>query len=246
MSLICGLLSVGGSNRSHFHRSIIGPGSKLIEFYEVNDASSREFEAAMKIYVSSFRENERRPIASIVSMLSNGTSRLIVGEEADEIVFMALLYPIKGMPFLLGDYLATSESHRNRGIGKAFVRLVLDETVFDETGNSLRPVPFEYFLVQIEYPHDGIDDLANRRRVFYRRLGMKELKGVKYILPPLQGDRTTDLALMLSSRDDEHFLDGRVVRDLVTRMFKELYNRHESDDLLARTLETIPDQVRLD
>jgi len=81
-----------------------------VNFYEILDASCWEFEAAIQIYIASFHENERRPNASIIEMLECGRSRLIAGEARGEIVFMALLYPLNGTPFLLGDYLATAES----------------------------------------------------------------------------------------------------------------------------------------
>ena len=72
-----------------------------VNFYEIADVSFIEFEEAMEIYVESFPENERRPVAIIKEMLKSDESRLIVGERENEIVFMALLYLLKGTPFLL-------------------------------------------------------------------------------------------------------------------------------------------------
>ena len=51
---------------------------------------------------------------------------------------------------------------------------------------------------------------------------------------------------MINPREDELFLEGEIVRNLVIRMFGELYDRHEGDELLMRTLESIPKLVRLD
>jgi hypothetical protein len=212
-------------------------GGHFVIFSEVKDASSREFEAAMEIYMASFQENERLPRASLIEMLNCGRCRLIVGDTRECIVFMALLYPLKGTSFLLGDYLATMECHRNLGIGEAFLRCIF---------NEMKNMPFNHFLIQIENPHDGCDEMKNRRLNFYKRLGMKELTDVRYILPPLQGTKTTDLTLMTNPREDELFLEGEIVRDLVIRMFGELYGRYEGDEFLTRTLESIPKLVRLD
>ena len=212
-------------------------GGHSVIFSEVKDASSREFEAAMDIYFASFQENERRPRASIIDMLNCERCRLIVGDTRDGIVFMALLYPLNGTSFLLGDYLATMEGYRNLGIGEAFLRYIFDE---------MKTMPFNHFLIQIENPHDGCDEMKNRRLNFYKRFGMKELKGVRYILPPLQGKETSDLTLMTNPREDELFMEGEDVRDLVIRMFGELYGRYEGDEFLMRTLESIPIRVQLD
>lgn len=206
-------------------------------FHEIKDASSWEFEAAMEIYVASFQENEQRPKSSIREMLNCGRSRLIVGDTGGKIVFMALLYPIRDTPFLLGDYLATAECCRNRGIGKAFLRYIV---------NEMKNTHFDRLLIQIEDPHDSCDETKIRRMNFYKRIGMKELKGVKYILPPLQGTKTTDLVLMTNPGKDEHCLGCETVRNLVIRMFGELYGRYDGDEFLTRTLESIPKLVLLD
>jgi hypothetical protein len=110
----------------------------------------------------------------------------------------------------------------------------------------MKTMPFNHFLIQKENPHDGCDEMKNQWLNFYKRLGMKELIDVRYILPPLQGTETTDLRLMINPREDEIFLESEIVRNLVIRMFGELYDRHEGDELLIKTLESIPKQVRLD
>jgi hypothetical protein len=51
---------------------------------------------------------------------------------------------------------------------------------------------------------------------------------------------------MTNPREDELFLEGEMVRNLVVRMFGELYDRYEGDEFLMRTLESIPKLVRLD
>jgi GNAT superfamily N-acetyltransferase len=209
---------------------------RSVNFHEITDASSLEFEAAMRIYVESFPENERRPIATIKKMLESGESRLMVGEREKVIIFMALLYPIKGTSFLLGDYLATAESCRSTGIGRAFLMHILD---------GMRDLQCNFFLIEIENPYLNEDETKMRRLKFYKRLGMKELMSVGYILPPFQGTEPVELILMLFSREDADHLAGEIVRDLVIRLFGELYGRFEGDEFLTLTLKSIPYSVPL-
>ena len=208
-----------------------------VNFYEIADVSSIEFEEAMKIYVESFPENERRPIATIKEMLKSGKSRLMVGERDKEIVFMALLYPMKGTSFLLWDYLATAEDCRSTGIGRAFLRHILDE---------MKELQCNFILIEIENPYLNEDETKMRRLKFYKRLGMKELMGVKYFLPPFKGIEPIEMILLVFSVENYNRLAGETVRDLVIHMFGELYDRYENDDLLMSTLRSIPDLVRLD
>lgn len=208
---------------------------QAVKFIEITDAYSVEFEDAMRIYIASFPENERRPVAVIKAMLNSGKSRLIIGSIENKVVFMALLYPLKGTSFLLGDYLATAEEYRGRGIGSGFLR-----SIFDIMGD----MQFKYFLVQVENPYLDQDEMKMRRMKFYKRLGMRKLKSIRFILPPLQGTKPTELILMILSTEDH--LAGDVIRSIIIEMFKELYDRHEGDEFLVSILEGMPDRIWLD
>lgn len=208
-----------------------------VVFHEIEDASSIEFNEAMKIYLESFPEKERRPITIIEEMLNSEKIRLMIGKKENEVVFMALLYPLEGTYFLLGDYLATAECHRGMGIGRAFLRHILDGTEL---------LSSKFFLIEIENPYLDEDETKGRRMRFYKRLGMKELMGVRYVLPPIQGTEPTELVLMINSRENYDHLPGETVKDLVIQMFAELYDRHVGDEYLMPTLRSISDIVRLD
>jgi len=204
-------------------------------FYRITDASSIEFEEAIRIYVESFPENERRSMAAIKEMIKSDRSHLIVGERENEIVLMSLLYPLKGTSFLLVDYLATAKKYRNAGLGRAFLRYILYR-------DNLR---FNFILIEIENPYLDEDETKIKRMKFYKSLGMKELRGVRYLLPPFQGTEPVELILMLFTRKDADHLAGEIVRDLVVQLFGELYDRFDGDEFLTLTLRSIPDSVPL-
>lgn len=208
-----------------------------VTFSEVRDPSADEFKEAMKIYIASFPENERRTVASIGAMLKSGKIRLIVGLVDSKAAFIALLYPIEGTPFVLGDYLATAEKYRGKGIGKQFL---------DGIFSAVDGLEFDYFLIQVENPYISSDETMIRRVEFYKRLGMKELKGLRYILPPLQGTMPTEMILMVLPKADDHHLDGEVMGGIIIRIFRELDGRHEDDEFLISTLRGVPDLIELD
>lgn len=207
-----------------------------VDFYEVTDTDSIEFEEATRIYAESFPENERRPIAAINEMVNGGRGRLMVGKRENEIVLMSLLYPLADKSCLLVDYLATAKEHRSTGLGRAFLRHILDRT--DD-------LQFNSILIEIENPYLDDDDAKLKRLKFYKSLGMKELQGVRYLLPPFQGDEPVELILLIFSRDDADHLAGEAVRSLVIQLFGELYDRFEDDWFLTSTLGSIPDFVPL-
>jgi GNAT superfamily N-acetyltransferase len=208
----------------------------FVEFHEVLDTSSKEFKGAMDIYLASFPENERRPVASIEREMKSGKSRLIIGRMEDRVVLMALLHPIKGTPFVLGDYMAIDKEYRSLGIGAVFLNNIF---------NILDDIEFNYFLGEIENPYLEEDDLKARRVEFFKRLGMKELKDVRYILPPLQGTLPTEMILMVLCKTEVDCLNGEEVRDIFRRIFRNIYARGEDDEILALILEGMPDMIKL-
>ena len=207
-----------------------------MNFHKITDTSSTEFEEAIRIYVESFPENERRPVAAIKEMIKMDRSRLMVGKRENKIVLMSLLYPIKGTPFLLVDYLATAKEYRSTGMGRAFLRRIL---------NGIDDIRTNFIIIEIENPYLDEDETKTKRLKFYKSIGMKELRGVRYVLPPFQGTEPVELILMLFSRESADHLAGKVLRGVVVQLFGELYNRFEGDEFLTLTLGSIPDSVRL-
>ncbi len=243
------------------------------EFYEVCDLSSDDFKMAMKIYSASFPEAERRPRAAIEDALRRGKIHLIVGRIGGKVRTMALLYPVYGTQFVLVDYIATSQEIRGRGIGGKLLHSAFD--LIDELLPDGRK--FDYLLAEAENPSSDVDETRVRRIEFYRRLGMKELEGVRHLLPPMHlppqtclspsvpADEPTEMRLMVLSRrkengidkdcsgrsdrvEDRHdkgSLDGREIKDVLTRIFQDLYCRGQEDEVLAKVLEEIPDRISL-
>lgn len=208
-----------------------------VRFKEVKDTASFEFQEAMKIYVASFPENERRPIASIESTLRGGKGNLIIGQMDDRIVLMSVICPLDGTSFLFGEYLAVAPEFRGRGIGERFIKSIFGLLQDDE---------FNYILVDIENPYREVDEAKIRRFKFYKRLGFKELKDMWYTMPPIYGTTSAEMILMAYSRKGDDYLDGKLMSDAIRLIFQKLYNRGADDEFLELILkEKVPERVEL-
>ncbi len=185
---------------------------------------------------SPFPENERRPIASLESEISSRKSRLIVGKIEGRVAFMSLLHPVKGTSFLLCDYIAIAEGYRNLGIGERFLKNIF---------SILSDIEFSCCLYEVENPYLDRDELKKRRVRFFKRMGMKELKDVRYLLPPLQGSNPTEMILMVLCKTEANCLKGGELRDTLIRIFRSIYGRKEDDEILAEILAGIPDRIEL-
>jgi len=207
-----------------------------IVFYEISDITSKEFSEAIEIYDKAFPLNEKHTCESIREDVANGIYRLVVGDVNNEIVFMALFWPLKDTNFILFDYMATKEGYRNRGIGSIFM-----ENMF-----SILDIGGKYLILEVENPNYGENRELKKRRIdFYRRYGAKTMKDVNYILPPLSGGVSTEMVLMIMPEYGNGKIKGELVKNIIKRIYKELSGRNEDDPYLNLFIHNIPDIVEL-
>jgi GNAT superfamily N-acetyltransferase len=195
-----------------------------------------EFKAAMEIYRHSFPENERQPVDNIEKRLKAGLSDMIVGKKDGIVVFMAILYPLRGTNYILLDYIATAPDYRNQGIGAEFLNKIINSNKADG----------KYLILEVDDPRFGENKVERQSRVgFYQRLGAKIFKDVKYFLPPFSSDVPTEMILMMLPAPKSMIIEGAVVRNLIQQIYRELYDRGPDDRLLKSIIGDVPGQVEL-
>ena len=207
-----------------------------MEFTELTDIETNDFAQAMDIYSSCFPENERHPIPVIRKRVQKGLNKVYVSRVGSDIAFMALLWPLKNTDFILLDYMATSPLHRGRNIASDFLRnmkIILEERK-------------QYFILEVERPGFGDNsEERQKREIFYRRNGAKELKDVTYILPPLQGSEPTEMMLMIFPDYHAGEIDAAITRALIVQIYKELYGRAENDSFLLKSVSNLNTPISL-
>jgi hypothetical protein len=108
---------------------------------------------------------------------------------------------------------AIADGFRDKGIGSLFFRTIFDILKEDE---------FNYVLIDIENQHIDVDEAKVKRAQFYRSLGVRELKGMGYTAPPLKGMTPLNMIIMAYSKKGDNYLDGRLMREALKQVFKEV------------------------
>ena len=190
----------------------------------------------MEIYCEAFPQNERHAVSVIRNRIEQGSGKLHVGVSSGEVVFMALLWPLKGTGFILLDYMAAKNTHRSEGIGSMFI---------GELSGILR-AGGKRLIAEVEDPACGNNRAEKTRRVsFYKRNGMRELKNVRYLLPPLQGGAPTEMILMVFPGYAEGFVNGEAIREAITQIYRELYRRDSANPLLKSFIGAVKGRIDL-
>jgi GNAT superfamily N-acetyltransferase len=191
-----------------------------VEFIQITDIEQAPFKAALDIYECAFPANERHPLEVITARVAAGHNQLYVAHNENEVVFMALLWPLQNTRFILLDYMATSAASRGQNIGSRFLQHL----------QAMARKQGKYYIIEAEHPGYGDNKEERQRRIiFYKKNGAKELKNVRYILPALQGDATTEMILMILPAYPGGKIDAITVNNLIRQIYKELYNRDATD-----------------
>jgi GNAT superfamily N-acetyltransferase len=207
-----------------------------MQFEEIHTIDSKEFNDAMEIYTEAFPASERHSLAVISQRVRDGLSKLYVGTSNGEISFLALLWPLKTTEFILLDYIATKANQRGKGIASAFLMQLREK--LRNTNN--------YLIIEVENSKFGDKREEKEKRVtFYKRHGAKELEGIRYLLPPLDGTTPTEMILMIFPEYRSEDLDGAALKKVIVQIYRELYDRSDDDALLGTFVHDIGGRIKL-
>lgn len=211
----------------------------MVAFRRIKGISDNDFEEAMKIYEESFPLYERHPVETIKRRVKTNMYQMYIGQINDRIVFMALIYPLKSLNFILLDYMATQKDFRNKGIGTNFINY-LGARLKERYSNR-------HLIFEVENPKYGNNKKLREKRVnFYRRIGAKEMKNVRYILPPLSGSNLpTEMILMIFPEYERGIIDGEIVKKIIIQIYHEVYVRERDDPLLNTFIDQIGQSIEM-
>jgi len=205
---------------------------KSVVFKQIKDVDTNDFFKAMDIYTEAFPACERHAIPIIQKRVKMKINQLYIGYLHHEIVFFALLHPIKKTAYTLLDYMATASNYRGRGIGKQFIRYLISTL---EAGHI-------HYLMEVEDPRQGTNRTQRKIRIqFYTKFGAKTFENVQYIIPPLSGETATQARLMILSASNQTTISGTQVKNLIAEIYHNLYPSKEYKKYLQKIVENIPD-----
>ena len=187
-----------------------------------------------EIYESSFPANERQTLEKLKIRLKEDKEVLFAAKINDEVVGIGFLFDLLGSDFLLLDYLAVKERNRGKQIGEKLFGFLKDYANQDH----------KHLLMEVDDPEFGNDKKQRHKRVaFYQKNGALVLEGVKYIWPALDGTNPTEQILMVVPGNSKSEFSGEEIKDLVKRLYAELYGISREDTYLAKIITSITEKV---
>jgi hypothetical protein len=210
--------------------------SLQISLIHVNETEGLLYNEALFIYRNSFPSNEKQPEDLIRQRVASGQSVLYVAQYNTNIIGMCLLWDFSGIPFMLLDYFAVKEGFRGKNVGSDMFRLL----------GEISGKQNKMLVMEVEHPSYGGNSSERIQRLkFYLNNGAKVLRDVPYLLPPLDGTIPTEMLLLLAPAKDGMEMTGVAIRELIVRLYAELYSRNEDDYLLQTFINSVPPKIYL-
>lgn len=207
----------------------------MTEFIKCNHSNAALINAALEIYTNSFPSNERHPIDKIKERINKHKSILYVGLENKKVNSFGLIWNLEGSNFILLDYFAVDEKERNRGIGKMFYNYLTKE---------VRKLG-KFLILEVEKPINQYDYEKINRIKFYLNNKTQIIKDTPYILPALDSTTNTEMLLMIADGENCRDLNQEKIKNLIKKIYKELYQRDKNDLLLLSFIDKVPISITL-
>jgi Acetyltransferase (GNAT) family len=217
------------------NRSAPGSGLQVIELHEPRGA---DFEALLGIYADALPVRERKDRAALSTLATRSDYRVLVAKRSATVVGFAIVY--RGVEVSLLEYMGVTGSLRGGGIGTALYQEAYAASSASNRDGD-RPL-----LIEVDSDHEPSRDheVRVRRKAFYRRLGCRELMGLRYILPLPAASDPPAMDLLLA-RDDRGAVSKATVAAWLREIYVKVYDRSETDPLLTKMLSTLPPVVEV-
>lgn len=205
-----------------------------MEITKIELDQKETLDEVFKIYQNSFPANERQTLETLKIRLKEKKEVLFAAKINNEMVGIGFLFNLLGSDFLLLDYLAVKQNYRGKQIGEA---------LFSHLKNYAR-LQKKHLLMEVDDPEFGDDKPYRVKRLaFYQKNGAFWLKDIKYILPALDGTNPTEQILMLVPQNSKSEFSGEEIKDLVKRLYAELYGISGEDTDFNLILQSVTDTV---
>ena len=187
-----------------------------------------DWEQVKSLYVKSFPSYERQPVSLIKDRIQANVCKLYVLSEAEECVGFALLWQFEENEVIFIEYLAVNPKFRGKGYGKEIMRRIISLT---------KSLMFKLVL-EIENPTMGTNkNQREKRYVFYKELGLTEVNGINYQLPPISSKKSTPMYLMVYPAN--YKFEKELLIRIVQELYESVYNRKNNDVFLKEIISSI-------
>jgi GNAT superfamily N-acetyltransferase len=210
----------------------------LVALELLTSADGALFRELFAIYASSIAASEQKPEAWLRAMVAAPEYRVWISQDAGHVLGFSILFVPPGGGFALLEYMAVAPGRRGHGFGAKLFQKTVERAVTPEGGTL--PV-----LLEVDSDVEASSDraLRTRRLHFYRRLGCKEIAGLRYLMPLQVAGPAPEMVLMIYRDAHEMPVPRRDLERWLMTIYRDVYHVPPDDPRVAKMLAPLPDPV---
>lgn len=204
-------------------------GDPEASFTLITDPGSDAFAQFFAIYEASIPEYERKSREAIAALVTRADYRIVGLEMNNDIVAFFILFLSTAHSLGLLEYMATTSSARNGGLGSK---------LFRKAAELAGELPM---LVEVDSEREDTPDraLRVRRKEFYFRHGCRQIPHLDYRMPMVGSAEPPTMDLLLYWKEHEEVLSPGLVRQWLEHIYVDVYGCRRDDERIAVMMSSI-------
>ncbi len=207
----------------------------MIKFFNITDRESVEYLEAVEVYKAGTPEGLQIKSEEIEKKIDSGNAVIILGKQNILPVFMALLWKLEGSNFYVNEIISIIPSVKHLPFGKIYLEVL----------KASEYIKNNHILFEVEDPDFGNKEERQKKLDFYFTHGLSLVNDVKTIVPSPNGEEHTNTLLCILSNSRFLKISQKEIKDLITKLYADLYQQEPEGYLLKSILENVPEEIRL-
>jgi len=191
----------------------------------------------LRIYAESIPPSERKSAEQLAAMVAQPEYSFLAAVENGTVVGFSIAANLRDTEAALLEYMAMAPHQRGRGIGAWLFR----ETV------AQPHLVGRFLLVEVDSDRTKSSDNAERtrRKAFYRRLGAKEVDGLRYRMPRVSSATPPPMELLVFREKLPAFIEKSCARSWLQSCYAQVYGMPTESPQIEAMLVGLPERVAL-
>jgi hypothetical protein len=210
------------------------PADEELTVVRLQSADVADFGHLFAIYCEAIPASERKSEVALRSMVENPLYVFLTAKVEHSVVGFSIVKEFTGTTACLLEYMAVAHNERGRGIGGALFR----NASAHSTG---------YMLLEVDSERGETADrgIQTRRKDFYRKLGCRQLQGLRFAMPSVIGEAPPPMDLLLFKRDMPAAIGKSQLAKWLECIYTEIYGQRSDDTRIGAMLAELPDTIQL-
>lgn len=183
--------------------------------HRVRTAGEPAFDGLLRVYTAAHPASERKDVDALRKMIERPEYLFLAVGDGDVVVGFAIAIALVDCDAALLEYMAVDAKQRGRGIGRLLFRAI---TGWPEARDR-------FLLMEVDSSQIDSPDSAERarRKEFYRRLGCRQIEGLRYVMPRVAAVQPPLMDMLVYRRELPECVQKARLRSWLEACYRQVY-----------------------